>query len=401
MHFPAEKKIPFLQKNAVFGGHMAWDTVRSLEESPKESPGAFRPRGPKSVWNSLRRVSGVSKPETLPTLFQTLFGPRARRPRETLSETLRGFRARRAQETPLRGGRYPNTWQETAGNRGRVAGCSSRIENASQLSQDSRAPKARQPLSRLFRTLGRKAQMTPVNLECRKWGFKRWGLKEIRGYLRKKAFFLRFLDFPGAVWALRKRAKKAEKGRFRPISGKGGQTPLKPPSVTPPFAAAQLIVNGISKFRSMSWNGWRDLMLLSVRARKAQMTPIAGKSFANPAHEWWDQERYLLCVYSSCTSPVFRGAKSTPKNPPKIKKFNWTEVFSELYPLASWLVSQERRQKFAQTFRKSLHKRSVFLAWLDSEVPKRGWREGVGDQQRPKYSKECPPELCSPTPKGA
>ena len=29
------------------------------------------------------------------------------------------------------------------------------------------------------------------------------------------------------------------KGRFRPISRKGGQTPLKPPLNTPPFAAAQ------------------------------------------------------------------------------------------------------------------------------------------------------------------
>ena len=37
----------------------------------------------------------------------------------------------------------------------------------------------------------------------------------------------------------RKRQKKGEKGRFRPISGKGGQTPLKPPFVTSPFAAAQ------------------------------------------------------------------------------------------------------------------------------------------------------------------
>ena len=55
-------------------------------------------------------------------------------------------------------------------------------------------------------------------LECRKWGFKRWGFKEIRGYQRKKAFFLRFLDFPGALGTLRKRAKKAEKGRFWPIS---------------------------------------------------------------------------------------------------------------------------------------------------------------------------------------
>ena len=35
----------------------------------------------------------------------------------------------------------------------------------------------------------------------------------------------------------RKRQKKGEKGRFRPISGKGGQTPLKPPFVKPPFAA--------------------------------------------------------------------------------------------------------------------------------------------------------------------
>ena len=58
----------------------------------------------------------------------------------------------------------------------------------------------------------------PHDLECRKWGFKRWGFKEIRGYLRKKAFFLRFLDFPGALRTLRKRAKKAEKGRKRPIS---------------------------------------------------------------------------------------------------------------------------------------------------------------------------------------
>ena len=37
----------------------------------------------------------------------------------------------------------------------------------------------------------------------------------------------------------RKRQKKGEKGRFRPISGKGGQTPLKSPFVSSPFAAAQ------------------------------------------------------------------------------------------------------------------------------------------------------------------
>ena len=62
-----------------------------------------------------------------------------------------------------------------------------------------------------------KSVQTVTLLGCRKWGFKRWRFKEIRGYLRKKAFFLRFLDFPGALRALRKRAKKAEKGRKRPI----------------------------------------------------------------------------------------------------------------------------------------------------------------------------------------
>ena len=48
-------------------------------------------------------------------------------------------------------------------------------------------------------------------------------------------------DFPGALGSGkgRKRQKKGDSGRFRPISRKGGQTPLKPPFVTPPFAAAQ------------------------------------------------------------------------------------------------------------------------------------------------------------------
>ena len=71
-------------------------------------------------------------------------------------------------------------------------------------------------------------------LECRKWGFKRWGFEEIRGYLRKKGLFPPFSGFsrcsshrPEKGEKGRKRAKK--KKQFRPISGKGGQTPFKPP----------------------------------------------------------------------------------------------------------------------------------------------------------------------------
>ena len=55
------------------------------------------------------------------------------------------------------------------------------------------------------------------------------------------------------------------------------------------------------------------------------------------------------------SSTSFTGGKSTWNNPPQ-KKFTWTS-FSEQFSLGSWLVSQGRRQKFAQTFRKSSGKR--------------------------------------------
>ena len=44
---------------------------------------------------------------------------------------------------------------------------------------------------------------------------------------------------------------------------------------------------------------------------------------------------------------------------------------------------------------------SLFKEVRGFKVSKRGWREGVGDQQHPKYSKKCPPELCSPAHNGA
>ena len=133
---------------------------------------------------------------------------------------------------------------------------------------------------------------TNRRLGCHKWGFKRWGFKEIRGYLRKKAFFLRFLDFPGALRTLRKRAKKAEKGRkrqkkgekgrFRPISGKGGQTPLEPPFVTPPFAAAQAEVSlrpfGGEVFRGLVSKG-RKYIQKAFSALRNQVPQQAKKRF--------------------------------------------------------------------------------------------------------------------------
>ena len=65
-------------------------------------------------------------------------------------------------------------------------------------------------------------------------------------------------------------------------------------------------------------------------------------------------------------------------------------------PLVEYAPLGVRPTKFIRKFRISA---SAFLRV--SEVSKRGWREGVGDQQRPKYSEKYPPSLCSPTPKGA
>ena len=63
-------------------------------------------------------------------------------------------------------------------------------------------------------------------------GFKRWGFKEIRGYLRKKAFFLRYLGFPkcssGPLKKGEKGREKAKKADFGRFPGWEARHPLKP-----------------------------------------------------------------------------------------------------------------------------------------------------------------------------
>ena len=79
------------------------------------------------------------------------------------------------------------------------------------------------------------------------WGAANGGLRD--GGLRKSEDIWGKRPFSSVFWIFQvlfspsgkgqKRQKKGEKGWFQPISGKGGQTPLKPPFVTPPFTAAQ------------------------------------------------------------------------------------------------------------------------------------------------------------------
>ena len=74
----------------------------------------------------------------------------------------------------------------------------------------------------------------------------------------------------------RKRQKKGELGRFRPISRTGGQTPLKPPCVTPPFAALQfnsevtgtdsVILSSLQFWIRHNYSYWLLLELITVTA---------------------------------------------------------------------------------------------------------------------------------------
>ena len=84
--------------------------------------------------------------------------------------------------------------------------------------------------------------------------------------------------------------------------------------------------------------------------------------------------KYCLCVFlghslwgrktHKQSPPNIQRRKIHPKNPPKIKKFIWT-IFFQKFSLGSWLVPQERRQKFARTFRKKSCERGVFLVFRD------------------------------------
>ena len=55
----------------------------------------------------------------------------------------------------------------------------------------------------------------------------------------EKGLFLAFSGFPRCSPDPPEKAEKGGKGRFRPISRTGSQTPLEPPFVTPAFAAVQ------------------------------------------------------------------------------------------------------------------------------------------------------------------
>ena len=72
---------------------------------------------------------------------------------------------------------------------------------------------------------------------------------------------------------------------------------------------------------------------------------------------------YLVYTGASVRLPIFamfRGGKSTQKNPPKIKS-SFEQVFLNNFRRVPDSRHRGRRQKFARTFRKSSCKRGVFF----------------------------------------
>ena len=68
----------------------------------------------------------------------------------------------------------------------------------------------------------------------------------------KRPFYTRFSRFPRCSSPPPEKGEKGRKRAKRPTSRNGGQTPLKPPFVTPPFAAAQIKAQKFrGKFRSV------------------------------------------------------------------------------------------------------------------------------------------------------
>ena len=108
-------------------------------------------------------------------------------------------------------------------------------------------------------------------LGCRKWGCNKWGLKgclaALPGNRPKSAFspfFCLFLPFPEGAKSTWEIQKTEEKGLFPQISS----DLLKPPSLKPPFAAPQFILNlFMAHFRL--WNSFcMDLRPSRSRQRR-------------------------------------------------------------------------------------------------------------------------------------
>ena len=195
---------------------------------------------------------------------------------------------------------------------------------------------------------------------------------------------------PGLPEKGRKRQKKGEKGRFRPISRTGGQTPLKPPFVTPPFAAAQSFSGHLGLFRHFFDTPGRDARghlfetFWGFRAQRPSRllymaAPIA-KSKVSPC---WKRLGVILVQWSSDHwAPLWWRSWRCGQ---AVQQCAWHRVVSkELH----WQHEEE------EPVENSVHQRYHLTSSLLSPVQE---KENINSvRRRPDYSSNlCPPKIWS------
>ena len=124
--------------------------------------------------------------------------------------------------------------------------------------------------------------------------------KDIRGKRPFSSVFWIFQVLFGPSKKGQKRQKKAEKARFWPISGTGGQTPLKPPFVTPPFAALPKFTDGEGFFAESSAGILRKVCghFAEISGCFSAMTPLP----SDPISEFLIPRKPGIAPKSSSTS---------------------------------------------------------------------------------------------------
>ena len=110
---------------------------------------------------------------------------------------------------------------------------------------------------------------------------------------------------------------------------------------------------------------------------------ISGKSMEIDLANFWGAGRPEFVGYIGSgvqSTGVSQRVRETGRTSPKVSLLIWKKPSKQKILLAQL--------------------RPYFSTPILSGVSKRGWREGVGNQHRPKYSQNGTPELCSPTHKG-
>ena len=158
-------------------------------------------------------------------------------------------------------------------------------------------------------------RIPPFCLECCKWGFKRWGFKQIQGYLKEKGPFPAFSGFPRCSSTCGKRAKKADLGRFPGRVASPGGFPDPPSGKTTRNSCLQF---------SRPFLLWIKMSLLYLKT----CTPVKGTHFLSldgilkphsllplKVYDYQMSPHYGISSHNSMHSPINKTSHTHRNNP--------------------------------------------------------------------------------------